>query len=63
MAVQQQVVRKDIQVRRVLEFHNQSGSLGITIPSDWCYALNLQSKDFVKLSKVEGGFLVEKIDL
>ena len=60
---EQQEIKRDIQLRRVLEFHNQSNSLGITIPAEWCDQLKLEPKQYVKLQLDSdgNGFHVETI--
>lgn len=60
---EQQETKRDIQLRRVLEFHNQSNSLGITIPAEWCDLLHLEPKPYVKLQLDEdnNGFHVGRI--
>ncbi|MGH9982990.1 MAG: AbrB/MazE/SpoVT family DNA-binding domain-containing protein [Nitrososphaeraceae archaeon] len=63
MALVKEETKRDIQLRRVLEFHNQSNSLGITIPAEWCERLHLEPKQYVKLQLDEdnSGFHVERI--
>lgn len=63
MALQntRQELKKDIELRRLVEFNRKSGSIGVSIPSEWCQDLGLTPKEYVKLERDSTGFRVEKI--
>lgn len=63
MATTQQELKKDIELRRVLQIHNQSNTLAITVPSEWAEILHFEPKQYVRLEMDldNAGFHVRRI--